>query len=74
MVALQAAIEKAGTLDRDAVRKALTELDIMTFYGPIHFREDGLNDNRDLPIIQIQEGKPKVLLPKSMATATMRLN
>lgn len=74
LVALRAAIEKAGTLDRDAVRTALTELDIMTFYGPIKFREDGLNDNRELPIIQIQDGSPKVLLPESMSTATMKLN
>lgn len=74
LVALQAAIEKAGTLDRDAVRTALTELEITTFYGPIKFREDGLNDNRDLPIIQIQDGAPAVLAPASLATADMRLN
>lgn len=74
LIALQKAIETAGTLDRDAVRKALTELDITTFYGPIKFREDGLNDNRDLPIIQIQGGKPAVLAPAAIATGTMKLN
>jgi branched-chain amino acid transport system substrate-binding protein len=74
LIALRAAIEKAGTLDRDAVRQALTELDITTFYGPISFREDGLNDNRDLPIIQIQDGKPVVLAPESIASGEMRLN
>lgn len=74
LIALQKAIETAGTLDRDAVRKALAELDTTTFYGPIKFREDGLNDNRDLPIIQIQGGLPAVLAPASIATGTMKLN
>jgi branched-chain amino acid transport system substrate-binding protein len=61
-------------LDRDAVRTALQNLDIETFYGPISFREDGLNDNRNLPIIQIQDGKPVILSPANLATAEMRLN
>lgn len=74
LIALQKAIEKAGSLDREAVRQALTELDIATFYGPIRFREDGLNDNRDLPIIQIQGGKPVVLAPAAIASATVVLN
>lgn len=74
LITLQKAIEKAGTLDREAVRKALTELDIKTFYGPIKFRADGLNDNRDLPIIQIQGGKPVVLAPAAIASSTMKLN
>ena len=74
MIALQKAIEKAGSLDRDAVREALKTLEIETFYGPIKFREDGLNDNRNLPIIQIQDGKPVILSPADMATVEMRLN
>ncbi|MAO93530.1 MAG: ABC transporter substrate-binding protein [Rhodospirillaceae bacterium] len=74
LIALQKAIETAGTLDRDAVRTALQNLDIETFYGPISFREDGLNDNRNLPIIQIQDGKPVILSPANLATAEMRLN
>lgn len=74
LIALAAAIEQAGTLDRDAVRQALSELDIATFYGPIKFREDGLNDNRNLPIIQIQDGTPVVLAPAGIASAALRLN
>ncbi|MFC3226459.1 amino acid ABC transporter substrate-binding protein [Marinibaculum pumilum] len=74
LIALQKAIEKAGSLDREAVRQALVDLDIQTFYGPIDFREDGLNDNRDLPIIQIQGGKPVVLAPAAIASAKMILN
>ncbi|EKE78883.1 amino acid ABC transporter substrate-binding protein [Oceanibaculum indicum] len=74
LIVLQKAIEKAGTLDREAVRKALSEIDIKTFYGPIKFRADGLNDNRNLPIIQIQDGKPVVLAPADIASAKMKLN
>ncbi len=74
LVVLQKAIEKAGTLDREKVRKALTELDIVTFYGPIKFRQDGMNSNRKLPIIQVQGGKPVVLAPADMRQADLRVN
>ena len=71
MIALQKAIEKAGSIDRDKVRKALNELDIVTFYGPINFGPNGMNQVRKLPIIQIQNGKPVVLAPSSIAQAKM---
>jgi branched-chain amino acid transport system substrate-binding protein len=73
LIVLQKAIEKAGTTDRDKVRDALRKLDITTFYGPIRFREDGLNSTRDLPIIQVQSGKPAVLFPAPVKQADMRL-
>ena len=74
LVVLQKAIEKAGSLDRAAVRKALTELDVMTFFGPIKFREDGMNASRSLPLIQIQSGKPVLIYPNELSTTAMRLN
>ena len=74
LVVLQKAIEKAGSLDRAAVRKALTELDVMTFFGPIKFREDGMNASRSLPLIQIQGGKPVLIYPDELSTTAMRLN
>ncbi len=73
LIALQKAIEKAGTLDRDKVRQALTELNIMTFYGPIKFREDGMNSVRNLPIIQVQGGKPVVLYPPEVRQGDLRM-
>jgi len=73
LVALAAAIEKAGSLDRDAVRTALTELDISTFFGPISFREDGMNSVRSYPLIQIQGGKPAIIYPQPVAQAEMEL-
>src|SRR5271163_2119879 len=38
---LQLAIEKAGTADRKAVRDALAQLDVKTFFGPVRFGENG---------------------------------
>jgi branched-chain amino acid transport system substrate-binding protein len=74
LVVLQKAIEKAGSLDRASVRKALAELDVMTFFGPIKFREDGMNASRSLPLIQIQGGKPVLIYPSELSTTAMRLN
>ena len=71
MIALQKAIEKAGSIDRAKVRKALTELDIVTFYGPIKFGSNGMNQVRKLPIIQIQNGTPVVLAPSNIKQANM---
>ena len=73
LIALQKAIEKAGTLDRAKVREALTEINLMTFYGPIKFREDGMNSVRNLPIIQVQAGKPVVLYPLEVRQGELRL-
>ncbi|NNC40072.1 MAG: amino acid ABC transporter substrate-binding protein, partial [Acidimicrobiia bacterium] len=40
-LSLHLAIEAAGVLDTDAVRQALYDLDIVTFYGPINFDDTG---------------------------------
>ncbi len=72
LIVLQKAIEKAGTLDRAKVRSAIRDLDIVTFYGPIKFRADGMNENRSLPIIQVQNGKPVVLYPVELKQADMK--
>jgi branched-chain amino acid transport system substrate-binding protein len=71
MVVIQKAIESAKTLEPEALRQAIAATDLRTFYGPIKFRSDGMNENRRLPIIQIQGGKPKVLFPADMAQATL---
>lgn len=73
LIALTKAIQEAGSLDRDAVRTALQNLDITTFYGPINFREDGMNSARNLPLIQIQDGGPVVIFPDDVKQADMIL-
>jgi branched-chain amino acid transport system substrate-binding protein len=70
-LALMAAIENAGTLDMDAVRQALYDLDIMTFYGPINFDETGKNVGKPMGAIQIQDGEILVVAPAEAAVADL---
>jgi branched-chain amino acid transport system substrate-binding protein len=62
------AIERAGTLDRDAIRDALATTDIVTVQGPISFREDG-TANVNFVFLQYQHGKMELVWPTEMATA-----
>lgn len=71
LIALQKAIENAGSIDRAKVRKALNALDIVTFYGPINFGSNGMNQVRKLPIIQVQNGTLVVLAPSNIEQAKM---
>ena len=72
LVALQKAIDKAGTIDKAKVRDALASLDIMTFYGPIKFGPNGMNGTRVLPIIQVQGGKVVMVYPDSVKQSALQ--
>ncbi len=72
LIAVQAAVEKAGTLDKAKVRDALAALEIRTFYGPIDFTGNGMNAARELPIIQVQGGKAVVLAPEALRQGALR--
>ena len=72
LVALQKAIEKAGTIDKAKVRDALASLDIMTFYGPIKFGPNGMNGTRVLPIIQVQGGKVVMVYQDSVKQSALQ--
>jgi branched-chain amino acid transport system substrate-binding protein len=71
LIALQMAIEKAGSIDKDKVREQLAKLDVQTFYGPIKFGANGMNQGRDLPIIQVQGNKMVVLFPEAIKQGTL---
>lgn len=62
----QAAIEKAGSVDPEKVREALSSLDIMTFYGPVKFSSNGQMAKLDPPVMQILGGKHVPLHPKDI--------
>lgn len=66
---LHLAIEAAGSLDTDAVRDALREMDIVIFYGPINFDETGRNIGKPMVTIQIQDGEILVIAPSDAAVA-----
>ena len=68
-VAMQAAIEKANSIEPEAVRDALATLDIMTFYGPIKFDERGINSIHPMAVQQIQKGKLLTVWPADVAEA-----
>lgn len=61
------AVQTAGSTDKVAVRDALAATDVLTFYGPIDFGDNGMNQGREMPIIQVQDQAIKVLYPASIA-------
>ncbi len=70
-LALQLAIEAAGSLDTDDVRDALRSLDADTFYGPISFDERGVNTAKPMGLVQVQRGDIHVVAPGSAARAQL---
>ena len=70
-LALQAAIESAGSLDADAVRRALRNLDISTFYGPIKLDSVGKNTAKPMGAVQIQDGEILVVAPAIAAVSEL---
>jgi len=51
------AFERAGTLDKEAVRDAIAATDLVTFYGGIKFAEEGNNVAKPMVLRQIQGTK-----------------
>jgi branched-chain amino acid transport system substrate-binding protein len=71
-LALHLAIEAAGSIDTDAVRQALYDLDVVTFYGPINFDDTGKNVGKPMGSIQIQDGVINVVAPVEASVADLR--
>jgi branched-chain amino acid transport system substrate-binding protein len=70
-LAFQYAIQKAGSVDPKAVRDALANLDITTFYGEIRFDATGANTYKPMATIQIQNGKLVTVFPADVANAQL---
>jgi len=64
---LQLAIERAGTLDTEAVRQQLLAMDEMTMFGPVRFDERGVNVAGAAAGFQIQDGQIVVLWPQEIS-------
>jgi len=58
-----AAIEKAGSLDRDAIRNAIAATDMNTVIGPIKFAANGTNTHPVLDMVQWQNGVMYLVWP-----------
>ena len=65
------AFTRAGSLDKDAVRDALAQTDMMTFYGGVKFSEAGNNIAKPMVLRQIQGGAYKVVAPSAFAAADL---
>ncbi len=70
-LALQYAIQQAGSIDPSKVRAALANLDITTFYGEIRFDSTGANTYKPMATIQIQNGKLVTVYPANIANAPL---
>ena len=64
------AIEKAGSLDSDAIRAAANQVDIMTCFGRIRIDpQTGLQIAHQMVVIQWQNGEKKIIYPPEAAEA-----
>ena len=68
-LALQRAIENAGSLDSTKVRNALAALDVTVFFGQIKFDTRGINIYKPMVVEQIQSGVHHTVFPESVADA-----
>ena len=66
------AFERAGTLDKAAIRDALAATDMMSFYGPIKFAPEGNNVGKPMVLRQIQGGDYKVVAPQKFASEKLQ--
>ncbi|GAC1336757.1 MAG: ABC transporter substrate-binding protein [Myxococcales bacterium] len=71
LLAAAEAIRKAGSTDREAIRKALHDVRMTTAFGPISFDAGGGFQNQNPApslVIQVQKGKFVVVWPKDVAS------
>jgi len=65
------AFERAGTLDKEAVRTAIAGTELMTFYGGIRFAPEGNNIAKPMVLRQIQDGVYNVVAPSKFASHSL---
>ncbi|MDF1537027.1 MAG: amino acid ABC transporter substrate-binding protein [bacterium] len=68
VLALVLAVEKADSLDNDAVRKALGDLTFMSFYGGWDVDDTGLQVGHSMVDVQWQGGKRMIIWPEAAQT------
>jgi len=72
-VVFQKAIEAAENPDPQAVRKALADMDVITFFGPIKFGPDGQITSLEPPVLQLQDGRIVTVAPAAIAQSELRI-
>lgn len=66
---LEAAVLHARGFDREAIQRALYEIDIVTIFGRYKVDERGFQTGVQLLMTQIQNGKREILFPRAASTA-----
>ncbi|MFL5375673.1 MAG: amino acid ABC transporter substrate-binding protein, partial [Myxococcales bacterium] len=61
------AFQRAGSIDPQKVRDAISKTDMMTLFGPIKFDETGKNTAKPMVLYQVQHGDYKVVFPTKWA-------
>ena len=61
------AIEAAGSTETEAVREALLNMEITTFFGDIAFDETGKNVAHAMAAGQVIDGKFQIIWPAEVA-------
>lgn len=62
------AIQRAGSLDREAIREAVTDTDMMTVVGPVTFNPDGTGNVLN-PVVMWIDGEQELVWPVDQKTA-----
>lgn len=71
-LALQRAMENAGSLDPLAVRDALSALDVTTFYGRLKFDSRGANVTKPMVVQQILDSRHHTVYPPQVADVSLK--
>jgi len=70
-LALEKAIENAGSLDPEKVRDAIASLDLACFFGRIKFDSNGQNSSKPMLVEQIQSGHRQTVWPPELANTAV---
>lgn len=60
LIVFQRAFERAGTIDRLAVRDTIKSLKLDTFFGPIQFDQQGVNSTKPMAVEQLYPDGQKI--------------
>ncbi|UUX48216.1 amino acid ABC transporter substrate-binding protein [Nisaea acidiphila] len=66
------AFERANSFDTEALRDAIADTNMTTFYGGIKFSPEGNNIAKPMVLRQIQDGEYKVVAPVKWASSKAR--
>ena len=69
---VEEAVKKAGTFDREKLRDALASLETTTIFGGYKVNAKGVQTAKQAYIVQIQEGRRKLIWPSELAEAKLK--